>query len=102
MKKLTKYLFALSMTVGISFLTTDIDNYILQVDNNVIAQISDNEPTDNPSGVGFCHHPTEDLFAPNNTNFCISESILMGAIGFIPPMCENRFHAPIWQPPKFL
>jgi hypothetical protein len=101
MKWLLKYLFVLFMSVGIFFLTTDIDSFILRIDKQVNIQVIDNKTTESQGCTDSVHHIAEDLFVVNNCIRNISDSMILGKTGFIAPKIEFKFATQIWQPPKY-
>ena len=93
-------MFVLVLSVGIFFLTTDFDSFILKGDSQNISLILDNQHTENTEDTNSIHHGIEDLFPMGNGLSFFSESIFLGKIGFVPQNMEYGFAAQIWQPPK--
>ena len=100
MKRLLKYLFVLFMSVGVFFLTTDIDSFIFKMDNQTISQIVDNQEPENSDKSDSIHHGVEDLFHLSSCPSYSSGIVFIGKIGFIAQRIEYKFPTQIWQPPK--
>ena len=93
-------MFVLVMSVGVFFLTTDIDSYIFKMDNQTISQIIDNQQTENPDETNSVNHGVEDLFNVSSASSSSSGIVFIGEIGFIAQRIEYKFATQIWQPPK--
>ena len=94
-------MFALVMSVGVFFLTTDIDSYIFKMDKQAISQIIDNQQAENPDNENPVHHGVEDLFTVDNCIGHIADGIFFGNTVFITQRIEYKFTTQIWQPPKY-
>ncbi len=93
-------MFVLLMSVGVFFLTTDIDSFVFKIDKQTISQSFDNQQSENTDDSNSTHHGIEDLF-----NVCSGSSnsigiVFIGKIGFIDKIVEYKFATQIWQPPK--
>ena len=100
MKGLWKYMFVLIMSVGIFFLTIDIDSCIFKIDHQTISQIIDNQQSENPDNTNSGHHGVDDLFNGSPGSSYSSGIVIIGKIGFIDKLIEYKFATQIWQPPK--
>ncbi len=101
MTQALKYCIVLLLSVGLLFLTTDIESCFIDVDNQAISQVLDSESQGETENTHSLHHLSEDLFSAINSSNYNYNGISLGKIVLLHPRINNNFLSSIWQPPKF-